>query len=144
MTHHTIIMFAAGVGIPVLAAMNAHMGRIIGSPAVAACVLFMVACICAGIVALLTQPSAFGKLGIAPKHLFLAGTLIAFYLLSITWIAPIIGLGNAIFLILLGQLCAATAIDHFGLFNATTNPITWTRAGGLALMASGVFLVQKA
>ena len=143
MTHHTILMFAAGVGIPVLAAMNAQLGRLIGSPAAAACILFIVACICALIVALITAPDAFTKLGFAPKHLFFAGVLIAFYLLSITWIAPIIGLGNAVFLVLLGQLCAAAAIDHFGLFNATITPLTWTRAGGLALMASGVFLVQK-
>lgn len=143
MTHHTLLMFAAGVGIPVLAAMNASLGRLIGSPAVAACVLFVVAFICAAIVALLTQPTAFAKLAIAPKHLFFAGVLIAFYLLSITWIAPIIGLGNAVFLVLLGQLCAAAAIDHFGLFNATVTPLSWTRAGGLALMATGVFLVQK-
>ena len=143
MTHHTLIMLAAGIGIPVLAAMNAQLGKIIGSPAAAACILFVVACACAGITALLTQPGAFAKLTLAPKHLFFAGVLIAFYLLSITWIAPIIGLGNAVFLVLLGQLCAAAAIDHFGLFNATITPLTWTRAGGLALMASGVFLVQK-
>ena len=143
MTHHALLMFAAGVGIPILAAMNASLGRLIGSPAVAACVLFIVACACATVVALITQPSAFAKLGSAPKPLFLAGVLIAFYLLSITWIAPIIGLGNAVFLVLLGQLCAAAAIDHFGLFQAVVTPLSWTRAGGLALMAAGVFLVQK-
>ncbi len=70
--------------------------------------------------------------------------MIAFYVLSVTWIAPIIGLGNAIFLVLLGQLCAAATIDHFGLFNAIATPISLTRAGGLALMVVGVFLAQKA
>lgn len=144
MTHHALIMFAAGVGIPILAAMNASLGRMIGSPAVAAAILFVIACLSASVVALLSNPSAFAKLHIAPKHLFLAGVLIAFYVLSVTWIAPIIGLGNAIFLVLLGQLCAAAIIDHFGLFNAVATPISLNRAGGLALMAAGVFLAQKA
>lgn len=144
MPHHILIMLAAGIAVPILAALNAALGRTIGSPAVAATVLFAVAFFVALTVALMTQPGAFSRLSLAPRHLFLGGVFIAFYLLSITWIAPIIGLGNAVFLVLLGQLCAAAAIDHFGLFNATISPLTLKRAGGLALMASGVFLVQKA
>ena len=39
---------------------------------------------------------------------------------------------------------AAAVIDHWGLFTATQTPITWVRAGGIALMAVGVFVTQKA
>ena len=74
---------------------------------------------------------------------FLAGFLIAFYLLSITWIAPKIGIGNAVFLVLIGQLISAAAIDHFGLFGANQTPISLTRAAGIAIMAVGVFVTQK-
>lgn len=143
MTYHHIIMFLAGVGVPTLAAMNAQLGREIGSPALAATVLFLIACLCAAGVAWLTGANI-AKLALAPKHLFLAGCLIAFYLLSVTWIAPIIGLGNAIFLVLIGQLVAAALIDQFGLFGAAQIQISWTRAAGLALMASGILLIQKA
>ena len=45
-----LIMLAAGVGIPVLAALNAQLGNRIGSPAAAAAVLFIVA-LCAATVA---------------------------------------------------------------------------------------------
>ena len=103
MAHHILIMLAAGIGIPVLAALNAALGRFIGSPAVAAAVLFVVAFACAAIVAALTNPMAVSKLAAAPKHLFLGGTLVAFYVLSITWIAPTMGVGNAVFFVLLGQ-----------------------------------------
>lgn len=144
MSHHHLIMFAAGVGIPILAAMNAALGREIGSPAVAGTVLFIVAFAVASSVALITAPEAFARLTTAPKYLFLAGALIAFYLLSVTWIAPIIGLGNAIFLVLIGQLCAAAVIDQFGLFGATVTPITPQRALGLGVMALGVVLTQRA
>ncbi len=144
MTHHSAIMLAAGIGIPVLAALNAALGRVIGGPAAAATVLFVVAFLTALVVALATHPGAFAQIPTAPKHLFLAGVLIAFYVLSITWIAPIIGVGNAVFFVLIGQMIAAAAIDHFGLFGAVTAPLTATRAGGIALMAVGVFLTQKA
>ncbi|PJI92519.1 transporter family-2 protein [Yoonia maricola] len=144
MPHHILIMLAAGIGIPVLAALNAALGRHIGSPAVAATVLFVVAFAISASVAMMTNPQAVTKLITAPKHLFLGGTFVAFYVLSITWIAPSMGVGNAVFLVLLGQLISAAAIDHFGLFSAQAAPLTPTRAAGIALMAAGVFVTQKA
>ncbi|WP_439155692.1 DMT family transporter [Yoonia sp.] len=143
MPHHIIIMLAAGIGVPVLAALNAALGRQIGSPAVAAAVLFIVAFAVAAGTAVATNPSAAAKLAGAPRHLFLAGVLVAFYVLSITWIAPTMGVGNAVFVVLLGQLISAAAIDHFGLFTAQASPLTLTRAAGIALMAAGVFVTQK-
>ncbi len=144
MAHHILIMLAAGIGIPVLAALNAALGRHLTSPAVAAASLFAVAFVVATVVAIFTNPTAISKLASAPKYLFLGGLLIAFYLLSITWIAPIMGVGNAVFLVLLGQLASAAIIDHFGLFGALQAQVTPTRAAGIALMATGVFLTQKA
>ena len=144
MTYQSVIMLTAGIGIPILAALNAALGRFIGSPAVAASVLFVVAFITALVVALLTNPQAIAKVPAAPKHLLLGGCLIAFYVLTITWIAPVIGVGNAVFFVLIGQMIAAAAIDHFGLFGAQVSPLNVTRASGIAIMAFGVFLTQKA
>ena len=98
----------------------------------------------ASLVAMTQGPSALVKLATAPKHLFFAGVLLAFYVLSITAIAPKFGVGNAIFFVLIGQLISAAAIDHFGLFGAQQIPLTWTRLSGLLLMAAGVLLTQKA
>ncbi len=90
------------------------------------------------ILALLTGPSAIKTALDAPKHLFLAGFLVAFYVLSITFIAPKFGLGNAVFFVLLGQLISAAAIDHFGLFGANVTPLNMMRATGISVMAFGV------
>ena len=139
-----LTMLAAGIGIPVLAALNAALGKHLGAPMVAGVVLFAVAFLTAGIVAVVTGPGTLAKVASAPKHLLLAGVLIAFYVLSITAIAPRFGVGNAVFFVLLGQLISAAAIDHFGLFGAQATPLNWTRAGGIALMAAGVALTQKA
>lgn len=137
-------MLAAGIGIPVLAALNAALGQKIGNPFATGVVLFSVALSIGIVAALISGPEALAKLPTAPKHLFLAGVLIAFYVLSITRVAPQFGVGNAVFFVLLGQLISAAAIDHFGLFGARVSPITLTRAAGIATMAAGVWLTQKA
>ena len=90
-----------------------------------------------------TGTDAIRSLAAQPRHLFLAGVLVAFYVLSITYVAPHFGVGNAVFFVLLGQLVAAAAIDHFGLFGARVAPLSLTRAGGIALMAAGIALTQK-
>ena len=137
------IMFAAGIAVPTLAALSASLGSRIGSPAVAAFVLFGIALVSAAIVMVVTGPGALKSLPAQPKHLFLAGVLIAFYVLSITYIAPRFGVGNAVFFVLLGQLAAAATIDQFGLFGAKVTPLSFTRASGIALMAAGLALTQR-
>ncbi|MEM9477748.1 MAG: DMT family transporter [Pseudomonadota bacterium] len=142
---YAAIMFAAGIGIPILAALNAALGTRLGSPAAAAVILFAIAATCAVAATLATGGArALSAAPAQPRVLFLAGVLIAFYVLSITWIAPVFGVGNAVFFVLLGQLVAAAAIDHFGLFGAREATLTWSRAGGIALMAAGVALTQRA
>ncbi len=141
---YAAIMLAAGFGIPILAALNSALGVRLGSPAAAASCLFVVAFLSAVVVLVLTGPSAIQGVANAPKHLFLAGILVAFYILTITWIAPKFGVGNAVFFVLLGQLISAAAIDHFGLMGAKISPLTLTRAAGIAVMAFGVLLTQRA
>lgn len=144
MTHHALIMLTAGFGIPVLAALNARLGANIGGPAAAAFVLFIVALSCAGVAMVLTGPQALTRLPGQPLHLFGAGALIAFYVLSITWIAPVFGLGNAVFFVLMGQLASAALIDQFGLFGARQIALSPLRLGGLVLMAVGLATTQFA
>ncbi|PCH68552.1 MAG: hypothetical protein COC12_09890 [Rhodobacteraceae bacterium] len=143
MTQYALIMLAAGIGIPTLAALNAALGRFMGSPAAAAAILFTVALLITAIVTLVTGPQALARAVDAPKHLFLGGVLVAFYVLSITYIAPSFGVGNAVFFVLIGQLISTAAIDHYGLFGAQITPLNLTRAGGIALMGIGVWVTQQ-
>ena len=143
-TAYALTMFAAGIGIPTLAALNASLGQKIGSPATAAFILFIVAGLTATVAMLVTGPGALKAIPAQPKHLMLGGMLIAFYVLSVTYIAPHFGVGNAVFFVLMGQLVAAASIDHFGLFGAQVTPLSVSRAGGIALMAAGLALTQKA
>ncbi len=145
MTQYAAIMLAAGIGVPILAALNAALGRLIGSPVAAAVVLFAIAFVASALALLvLGGGEAFAKIAQAPRHLLLGGVLIAFYVLSITHVAPHFGVGNAVFFVLLGQLISTAAIDHFGLFGAQVTPLTLMRAGGIAVMAIGVAITQLA
>ncbi|GLS86370.1 hypothetical protein GCM10010873_13440 [Cypionkella aquatica] len=138
------IMLLAGIGIPILAALNAQLGARIGGPVAASVVLFAVAFSACVIVLLFSgQAQAFAAMSAQPKHLFMAGLFVAFYVLSVTWVAPRFGVGNAVFCVLLGQMIAATMIDHFGLFGAVVRTVSLTRGIGLAAMVAGLALIQR-
>ena len=138
----SVLMLLAGFGIPIMAALNSGLGMRLGSPVAAAFVLFIVGTIATGLVVLATGTTNPFR-PVAPLGFWLGGLLVAFYVLSVTLAAPRIGVGNAIFLVLLGQLVSATAIDHFALFGAQRYPLTLTRALGLLLMVGGVFLARR-
>ena len=133
------LMVVAGAGIPLMAGANAQLGTRLASPTTALLILFTVGVIASGVVALAVGMPSWDQIRAAPTPLFFAGLLVVFYVLAITFAAPRMGLGNAIFMVLLGQLIAASLIDHFGVF-ATPQPIEWTRVAGLVIMAVGVFL----
>ena len=67
----------------------------------------------------------------------------AFYILSITFVAPRFGLGNAILVVLLGQIVSAAIIDATGLMGLAAREVTPTRVLGLIVMAVGVVLSQR-
>ncbi|MDB5724884.1 MAG: hypothetical protein JWQ16_1638 [Novosphingobium sp.] len=138
------LMFLTGIGIPVMATLNAGLGQQLGSPVAATFVLFAVGVVLAALVVVLSGSTlALARVGTGNPWLYAGAALMLFYGLSITWAAPRIGVGNAVFFVLLGQLVAAAIIDHFGLWGALKSEITLRRAAGIAVMALGVYLAKK-
>ena len=137
-------MFVAGLGVPLLAAINSQLGQFISSPIAAVAVMLCVAFSTIVIIAVITSNLPIKQISEAPKYLFLAGMLIVFYILSITTIAPKFGVGNAVFFVLVGQLVSAAIIDHFSLFGSTGSPLTIVRTLGISVMALGVWITQQA
>ena len=138
----SVLMFATGVGIPTMAALNARLGGALGSPWAAAFLLFVSGAIISGIVMAIAGGPRQGWF-VAPPQYYAGGLLVAFYVLSVTWSAPRMGVANAIFFVLVGQIIAAGLIDNFGLFGAIKSPLTWQRALGMALMLAGTFLARR-
>ena len=137
-------MLIAGIGIPIMAALNAGLGVNLQSPALAATILFFVGMI-ASIGYMLIFEGTLKSLYNAntPVYFYFGGLFVVFYVLSITWVAPRFGIGNAVSFVLLGQLVSMLTIDQFGLMGSPQTTISVQRIIGLALMAVGVFLVVR-
>ena len=141
-----LLAFVAGALIPVQAAANAALSKSLqGNVAFAALTLFVVAGTASAGDALLAgrQLPTAAALRAAPWWSYLGGVIVAFYVFTITFLAPRLGVGTAISLIVTGQIVAALTIDHFGLFRSLTFPLTPARLVGAVLMAVGVFLALR-
>lgn len=136
------LMILAGIAVPVMAAMNASLGRSLGNPLLAVTILCVVASCTAFVLLCLGPPSPSARTWPGSLTSYPGGVLFVLYIGAITYSAPRIGLGNAVFFVLLGQLACAAVIDHFGLFNSIASPISGKRAVGLMLMAIGVYLAR--
>ena len=136
-------MFLTGIGIPIFATLNAGLGRGLGNPVAATAITFAVGLVLSlGALAVAGPPPLSSFAGIPPQNFVGAAFMVA-YALAITFFAPRIGVGNAVFFVLLGQLVAAAVIDHFGLMGALPFALTPRRALGIAVMALGVWLAKR-
>lgn len=138
-----IVLFVAGAGIPMMAALNSGLGIRLGNPAPAAFVLFLLATIVSFLIVLANPLPTRAEISSVPVYFYFGGLFVVFYVLAMTWIAPRFGIGNAIVVVLFGQLVAAAIIDHFALLGALKAPITPTRAVGIGLVLLGIFLARK-
>lgn len=137
------IMFLTGIGIPILAVLNGGLGKGLDHPVMATVITFAVGlAISLAALAVVGAPSLQRFSGIAVPN-YLGASFMVFYVLSVTYFAPRIGVGNAVFFVLLGQLVAAAAIDHFGLLGAIRFGLTPRRAAGIAVMTLGVWLAKR-
>ena len=137
------LMLVAGIGIPIMATFNAGVGQQLHNPVAATVTLFAAGLLLSALCLLATGTPTSAQLTSVPAWRYLGAALVVFYILSITWAGPRIGIGNAVFFVLLGQLVATAAIDHWGLWGAPVTPLSVKRALGIAVMAAGVWLAKK-
>lgn len=137
------LMLVAGFGIPIMAAMNANVGVQLSSAMAAVVVLCAVALGSAALLLAVGPRPEFRAITELPKFYLLGGVLFVLYIGSITFSAPLIGLSNAVLMVLIGQLLSAAFIDHFALFGALQSQISTKRVLGLVLMVAGAYLARK-
>lgn len=136
----------AGAGIPVMAVLNARMGRALGDPIHAAWSMFAVGFALMTLICFSTTgsfPNWSRLKDIRPLDLA-GGAVVGFYVLSVTFLAPRFGIGNTILFAVSAQIVTSAAIDHFGLFGAVVRPVNAMRIGGVGLLLSGLLLSQLA
>lgn len=137
------MLLLAGMGIPVMAALNAGLGGKLGNPLAAVFVLSTVAMLVSLSLLTATGHPEWTDLRAASPPQLLGGILFIFYLTTITYGAPRVGLGNAVLLVLFGQIICATIIDHLALLGALKQTVTPTRLFGLSMMGLGIILARN-
>jgi transporter family-2 protein len=137
------MMFMAGIGIPVFAAFNSALSKQLGGPIAATAVTFAVGLVIALVVVAFTGFPERSAFTFETPHIWFGAIFMLFYATSVAFAAPRIGLGNASFFVLLGQIVAAAAIDHFGWLGAIQSALTPKRLLGIAVMALGLYLARK-
>ena len=138
-----VMMFATGIGIPIFAAFNSALGTQLGSPFASTAVTFAFGLVLALVLVALTGFPAREAWHMQQPYIWFGAVFMLFYGTAIAFAAPRIGVGNAVFFVLLGQLVAAAAIDHFALWGAMKASFSAKRALGIAVMALGVYLARK-
>lgn len=133
---------AAGALIPVMAILNGTLARATGQPAVAATILFAVGFSACLLFSLLSGARGLGAIDTAPPRAFAGGLIVAFYVVSVTLLAPRFGIGNTILFVMVAQIVTSAAIDHFALFGAAQREVTSMRIVGLVVMVSGLAIAQ--
>jgi bacterial/archaeal transporter family-2 protein len=137
------MMFAAGIGIPVFAAFNSGLGKQLGGPVAATAAAFAIGLVIALVLVAVTGLPQRTAFRFDVPYIWFGAVFILFYGVSVTYAAPRIGLGNAIFFVLLGQIVAAAAIDHFGWLGTVQSALTPKRLLGIAVMTVGLYLAKK-
>ena len=134
-----------GALIPVQAATNAAMSRVIGSVAITSLALFAIGfvVVAAWAIVIRVPLPSLDTLRDVPAYGYFGGFIVASYVISITFLAPRLGVGNAIRLVVTGQIVAAVIIDHVGAFGAVVQRLTMGRAIGVVLMIIGVILARR-
>lgn len=136
----------AGSFIPVVGILNGRVARALGEPLHAGVLLFGVAIILAIMVALLAGRGLpdIGQLRHLQPVEYLAGFVVAFYVISATVLAGKIGVANFIVMAVSGQIIFSLLIDHFGLFGAPIRPVNLLQLGGASLLLTGLVITQIA
>jgi transporter family-2 protein len=143
-----LLAIAAAIVSGALAALqaptNAMLAKAVNSPVNAALVSFAV-----GTAALLLLAFALGvrpsppAMRLLPWYAWAGGLYGAFFVTAAAYAAPRIGLALFVAALIGGQLAMALAVDHYGAFGLSRQPITLTRLAGVTLVFAGVLLVRR-
>jgi transporter family-2 protein len=137
-----LLTVVAGIAVSLQSVVNAGLSQRIG---LGAALLVNTVVVLAGSLALFLArgPHADFHPPGTPWVLYVGGFCGFFIVACLALVYPRIGAVWATALVILGQSAAALAIDHYGLLGMPRDPMTLSRAAGLALVASGFLLLRR-
>lgn len=146
MTRGLAVMLTAGVGglVALQAPINSHLGRKVGTFQ-GALVSFTIGTLLLLIIVSVAGGGV-GRIGEA-RHVawyyLLGGALGAAYVTCVLLTVRTLGAGGVTAATIAGQLTMAVVIDQLGLLGIPRHPVTAARVLGVALLATGVYLIVR-
>ena len=136
------LAFIGGLFLPLQALINARLAGELSSSVWAAFISFATGTILLGIYLIVSRTTApsINQLTNLPAWMFTGGLLGAFFVVIATMTVSKIGTAALISLIVLGQMLASIALDHYGILHAN-NSISMERLIGAGLILVGTYLV---
>jgi transporter family-2 protein len=137
-----VIALFAGVAMAVQGGINSALSKIIGL--LEATLFVHVSATLLVVVMLFVLQMGDGnlaKLIQAPWYLYLGGLLGVLITYGVMASIPKVGVTLATTAIIVGQVSTAMVIDHLGLFGLDKVAFSWTKLGGLFLLAAGAKLM---
>ena len=127
-----------------MAVLNARLGSDLDEPLHAPVILFSVGLLASLVTALGLTGSVpdISKIATARPMDFAGGLIVAFYVISVTLVAPRFGVANVILFAMVAQIICATVINHFGLFDSMVRPVNLLRLSGIGLLVIGLCITQ--
>jgi bacterial/archaeal transporter family-2 protein len=138
---YIFLAIITGAIISIYLPMNSTVAKYFGSPITANVSFFLVSLLTATLIFFL-----FGDLKTidnftkVPPHLFMTGVISALMVLGTTFLIPKLGARKFFVLLLAGQVIMALIISHFGILESPTDPITWKKLAGAAILILGAIV----
>ena len=139
-----LLALLAGAMLPVQAALNARLGRTLGSPVWAAAVsgaVLTIVLVAIGIVAVRSLPRTVGLMTV-PWWAWTGGLCGALVLAATAAVAPRLGAGTMIAMVVVGQVLCSIALDQFGALGLVGHPIDLRRVVAAVLIVAGALLIK--
>ncbi|TWT23823.1 DMT family transporter [Luteimonas marina] len=139
-----VVALVIGALLPLQALINARLGALTHGALYASFVSFLVGTCLLGALLLATRTPLLPAQSLAalPAWIWLGGAIGAAFVFAATLLVPTLGAGAMICLVVLGQVLASLALDHFGVLGAQ-RPADAVRIFGALLVIVGAALVVR-
>ena len=140
-----LVVVGAGISVAVQQVLNANLRSAIGSPWWAGFVSYAVGTLAMLTLALMAKgPRLTEVLSVrAAPMSWMGGLFGAIFVGTAILMIPRLGTATVLALIVVGQMTAGIAIDHFGLFGTPQQFVNPARLAGAALLVAGVVLIRR-
>lgn len=140
-----LLAIAAGMVVPIQAALNVKLGKAVGDPMYGAFLAFLVGTL--GLLAyiLIARVDLAQISGTSTESwtIWLGGLCGAFFVAALIILTPRLGVALTLGLTVAGQMGFSLLVDHYGWFGTPVQAISWSKVGGVALIVAGVWMVQS-